>query len=58
MAEGIVGDIDIDDTKFVALAEHAKAKLWTGDKKLILGLAKKNWKRLIATDELYTLIQK
>ncbi|SDA48915.1 putative toxin-antitoxin system toxin component, PIN family [Algoriphagus alkaliphilus] len=58
MAETIVGDIDIDDTEFVALSEHAKAKLWTGDKKLIAGLAKKNWKRLISTDELFLLIQK
>lgn len=55
-AESLTHDIDIDDTEFVALAEHAKAKLWTGDKKLIIGLMKKNWKKAISTDELYSLI--
>ncbi|GAB2485289.1 putative toxin-antitoxin system toxin component, PIN family [Algoriphagus taiwanensis] len=57
-AEIIASDIDIDDTEFIALAEHAKAKLWTGDKKLIQGLIKKNWGRIITTDELYIHIQK
>lgn len=42
-AESLTRDIDIDDTEFVALADHAKAKLWTGDKRLISGLVKKNW---------------
>jgi predicted nucleic acid-binding protein len=33
-AEALTLKIDIDDTEFVALAEHAKAKLWSGDKHL------------------------
>lgn len=45
--------IDEDDAEFVALTEHAKGKLWTGDKVLINGLIKKGWKKVITTSELY-----
>ena len=41
-AELLTSDIDIDDIEFVALAEHIKGKLWTGDKELIQGLKKKS----------------
>jgi putative PIN family toxin of toxin-antitoxin system len=57
-AENLTRDIDIDDTEFVALAEHAKAKLWSGDKKLIQGLKQKNWNNGISTEELFNLIIK
>ena len=57
-AENLTREVDIDDTEFVALAEHAKAKLWTGDKKLIRGLMKKNWNNTISTEELYLLLSK
>ena len=55
-AELLTSDIDIDDIEFVALAEHIKGKLWTGDKELIKGLKKKKWDKFIATDELYKFI--
>ena len=48
----LVKDIDEDDDQFVALALHLNCPLWTGDKKLVTGLRRKNFKLLITSDEL------
>jgi len=38
---------------FVALNIYLDANLWTGDKKLINGLSKKNYKNTLSTSKLY-----
>lgn len=57
-AVNLTKDSDIDDTEFVALTEHIRGKLWTGDKELRKGLQKNKWDKLINTEELYQLVVK
>jgi predicted nucleic acid-binding protein len=52
-AEKLVADIDPKDTHYVAYSKHFRCKIWSGDKELITGLAKKGFKNFISTDELY-----
>lgn len=55
-AEELVSQIDIDDTEFIALTDHIRGKLWSGDKELIKGLKKLGWSKIISTDELLILV--
>jgi predicted nucleic acid-binding protein len=54
-AEKLVLDIDPKDTHYVAYSKHFRCKIWSGDKELMKGLAKKNFKNFITTEELFNL---
>jgi predicted nucleic acid-binding protein len=51
----LVRDIDMDDIAFLALNEVLGVKLWTGDRELMKGLAKKGYTNFITTEELFNL---
>ncbi len=42
-AEELVYDIDIKDVSYIAFSKQFKAKVWSGDKSLIKGLASKGF---------------
>ena len=54
-AEALVADIDPKDTHYIAYSKQFRCKIWSGDKVLIKGLAKKGFTNFITTDELYKL---
>jgi predicted nucleic acid-binding protein len=54
-AEALVADIDPKDTHYIAYSKQFRCKIWSGDKKLIKGLATKGFTNFITTDELYRL---
>ena len=52
-----VAGVDFDDFAFVATANHLGALLWTGDKKLIIGLRQKGYHRIISTADLWDMLE-
>ena len=50
-----VAGVDFDDFAFVAMANHLDALLWTGDKKLIVGLRQKGYQRIVSTTDLWDM---
>ena len=58
LAENLVFDVDKKDISYIAFSKQFKAKIWSGDKSLIKGLAKKGFTNFISTNELWDLRQK
>lgn len=58
LAENLVFDVDKKDVSYIAFSRQFKAKIWSGDKSLIKGLAKKGFANFISTNELWDLRQK
>ena len=54
-AEKLVSDIDPKDIHYISYSKHFKCKIWSGDKALMKGLSKKNFKKFVTTDELFQL---
>lgn len=57
LAENLVFDVDKKDISYIAFSEQFKAKVWSGDKALIKGLANKGFTNFISTNELWDLRQ-
>jgi len=51
----LVRETDMDDIAFLALTEFLSIKIWTGDRALMKGLAKKGYSNFITTEELFNL---
>ena len=56
-AKEYVADIDFDDFAFVAMTKYLDAWLWTGDKKLSVGLRQKGFSRVFSTADLWDILE-
>jgi predicted nucleic acid-binding protein len=54
----LVEDIDIKDIQYVAFAKQFKCKIWSGDKKLVVGLKNKGFEKTLTTNDLIEIIAK
>jgi len=50
-AASLTADVDPDDTPYVALALTHRCGLWTGDRKLRVGLERKGFEQVLSTAE-------
>ena len=57
-ARDVMTGMDADDENYVALAIHLAIPLWTGDKKLLAGLRRKQFGLLVSTAEIPDLLRK
>lgn len=51
----LCNDIDPKDTAYVALSIELNIPLWSNDKKLVQGLRKKGYKKIVTTEEIFKL---
>lgn len=51
----LVRDIDVKDISYIAFSKQFRAKVWSGDKELINGLAKKRFTNFISTNNLWNI---
>lgn len=56
-SEKLVADIDLKDIHYIAFSKHFRCKIWSGDKALMKGLAKKKFTKFVTTDELFALAE-
>jgi predicted nucleic acid-binding protein len=54
-AVGLLKNLDHKDVPFVALNHHLKAHLWTGEKRLVKGLLKQGYSKVLTQDLIETL---
>lgn len=54
-AEKLVNDVDPKDIAYVAFALHFGYHIWSGDKKLVNGLARKGFNAFYDTDAVFVL---
>ena len=52
-ANELVSDVDPKDIVYIAFAQQFDCKLWTGNKKLVNGLAQKKYHNVLTTDDLF-----
>ncbi|GHV11311.1 hypothetical protein AGMMS49938_01760 [Fibrobacterales bacterium] len=57
-AQSLVSGVDFDDFAFIALTNYLNGLLWTGDKVLIAGLQRKEYRQVITVQELWTKLEK
>lgn len=52
LAQNLVFDIDKKDISYIAFSNQFKAKVWSGEKKLIKGLERKGFTNFISTQKM------
>lgn len=57
-AEKLVVDVDPNDIAYVAFSIHFNAEIWSGDKQLIAGLARKGFNNILDTVAVFSLRSK
>jgi predicted nucleic acid-binding protein len=57
LAKKLVSEVDKKDISYIAFSKQFKAKVWSGDKALIKGLANKGFTNFISTNELWDIRQ-